>query len=98
MQVLTFSEARAGLKQAMDDVCRDHEPTIITRQRGEHVVLLSLEDFNSMNETMYLLGTASNASRLRASIAQHKAGASFLKDIVVDVSEDEAAEQEGRDR
>ena len=98
MQVLTFSEARAGLKQAMDDVCRDHEPTVITRQRGEHVVLLSLEDFNSMNETMYLLGTTSNASRLRASIAQHKAGASFLKDIVVDVSEDEAAEQEGRDR
>ena len=92
MQVLTFSEARAGLKQAMDDVCRDHEPTVITRQRGEHVVLLSLEDFNSMNETMYLLGTASNASRLRESIAQHQAGAAFSKDILVNVSEDQTAE------
>lgn len=92
MQVLTFSEARAGLKQAMDDVCRDHEPTVITRQRGEHVVLLSLEDFNSMNETMYLLGTASNASRLRDSVAQHKAGAIFSKDIPVNVPEDKAAE------
>lgn len=92
MQILTFSEARAGLKQAMDDVCRDHEPTVITRQRGEHVVLLSLEDFNAMNETMYLLGTASNASRLRESIAQHKTGATFSKDIPINVSEDKAAE------
>ncbi|MBC3412909.1 type II toxin-antitoxin system prevent-host-death family antitoxin [Pseudomonas sp. SWRI107] len=92
MQVLTFSEARAGLKQAMDDVCRDHEPTVITRQRGEHVVLMSLEDFNSMNETIYLLGSASNASRLRESIAQHKAGVAISKDIPVNVPEDEAAE------
>ena len=92
MQILTFSEAKAGLKQAMDDVCRDHEPTVITRQRGEHVVLLSLEDFNSLNETMYLLSTASNASRLQASIAQHKAGAAFSGGIPVIVSEDQAAE------
>jgi len=92
MQVLTFSEARAGLKQAMDDVCRDHEPTVITRQRGEHVVLMSLEDFNSMNETIYLLGSASNASRLRESVAQHKAGVAISKDIPVNVPEDEAAE------
>lgn len=91
MQVLTFSEARAGLKQAMDDVCRDHEPTVITRQRGEHVVLLSLDDYNSMNETMYLLGTAANASKLRESIAQHKAGATFFKEISVNVTEIEAA-------
>ncbi|MGO0628667.1 type II toxin-antitoxin system Phd/YefM family antitoxin [Pseudomonas sp. SAR267] len=92
MQVLTFSEARAGLKQAMDDVCRDHEPTVITRQRGEHVVLMSLEDFNSMNETIYLLGSASNASRLRESIAQHKAGVAISKDVPVNVPEDETAE------
>lgn len=38
MNVLTFSEARASLKQAMDKVCDDHQPTVITRQRGEHVV------------------------------------------------------------
>lgn len=92
MQVLSFSEARAGLKQAMDDVCRDHEPTVITRQRGEPVVLLSLDDYNSITETMYLLGTASNASRLRESIAQHKAGAAFSKDIPVNVTEEKSAE------
>lgn len=86
MQVLTFSQARAGLKQTMDDVCRDHEPAVITRQRGEPVVLLSLNDYNSMAETMYLLGNEANAKRLRASIAQHKAGKAFFKEIELGVS------------
>jgi len=93
MNILTFSEARAGLKQAMDDVCRDHEPAIITRQRGEHVVMLSLEDYKSMEETLYLLSTPANSSRLSRSIAQHKAGKAFTKEISLDVTaEQEAAE------
>lgn len=74
MNVLTFSEARAGLKQTMDDVCRDHTPAVITRQRGEHVVMMSLDDYNALNETVYLLGTEANARHLRESIAQFKAG------------------------
>ncbi|RZA29162.1 MAG: type II toxin-antitoxin system prevent-host-death family antitoxin [Proteobacteria bacterium] len=94
MNVLTFSQARAGLKQTMDDVCRDHEPAVITRQRGEHVVILSLEDYNAMEETLYLLGSAENAKRLRESIAQHKAGGAFTKEISLNVAEQEAAEQE----
>jgi antitoxin YefM len=94
MHVLTFSQARAGLKQTMDDVCRDHEPAIITRQRGDAVVMLSLDDFNSMEETLYLLGTAGNAKRLRESIALHKAGKAFTKEIPLNVPEQEAAEQD----
>ncbi len=74
MNVLSFTEARAGFKAVMDTVCKDHEPTIITRVGGEHVVLLSLDDFNSMQETMYLLGSARNANRLMESIAQLKSG------------------------
>lgn len=81
MHVLTFSQARAELKQTMDDVCRDHEPAIITRQRGEPVVLLSLEDYNGMNETLYLTASPKNASRLRASIAQHQAGQAVTKEL-----------------
>lgn len=88
MNILTFSEARAGLKQAMDDVCRDHEPAVITRQRGDHVVMLSLSDFNSMQETMYLTSTLTNANRLRESIAQLKAGQAFTKEISLDVTEE----------
>lgn len=85
MQILTFSEARANLKQTMDDVCRDHEPAVITRQRGEPVVVMSLEDYNSMAETVYLLGNEKNAAWLRESIAQHKAGKVFTQEMSLNV-------------
>lgn len=81
MNILTFSEARAGLKTVMDDVCKDHAPTVITRVSGEHVVMLSLSDFNSIEETMYLLGSAKNASRLMESIAQLKAGKAQFREL-----------------
>ena len=81
MNILTFSEARAGFKQALDTVCKDHEPTVITRQRGEHVVMISLDDYNSMQETLHLLGTPTNSDRLRQSIAEFKAGKTFVKDL-----------------
>jgi len=82
MNVLTYSEARASFKQAMDDVCRHHAPTVITRQRGEHVVMMSLADFNSMEETMYLLSSPANAQRLMASIAQVKAGKAKIRELL----------------
>ena len=82
MNILTFSEARASLKTVMDDVCRDHAPTVISRVNGEHVVMLSLADFNSMEETMYLLGSANNASRLMESIAQLKAGKAQVRELI----------------
>ncbi|CAG9179007.1 type II toxin-antitoxin system Phd/YefM family antitoxin [Cupriavidus pampae] len=82
MNILTFSEARAGFKQALDSVCKDHEPTVITRQRGEHVVLISLEDYNSMQETLHLLGSEKNAERLRESIAEFRAGKASIKQLV----------------
>ncbi|MHC2146426.1 type II toxin-antitoxin system Phd/YefM family antitoxin [Pseudomonas sp. 210_17 TE3656] len=94
MHVLTFSQARADLKQTMDDVCRDHEPAIITRQRGEPVVMLSLEDYNGMHETMYLLGSSKNASRLRSSIAQLRSGQAVTKELTIDEHEAQSAEQE----
>lgn len=84
MHVLTFSQARADLKQTMDDVCRDHEPAVITRQRGEPVVMLSLDDYNGMRETMYLLGSSANAKRLRLSIAQLKSGKTISQEFKLD--------------
>lgn len=88
MNVLTFSEARASLKQTMDDVCNDHAPTVVTRQRGEHVVIMSLADFNSMQETLYLLSTPENAKRLTDSIAQLKAGKTQPLELVSDEREE----------
>ncbi|WP_176511732.1 type II toxin-antitoxin system Phd/YefM family antitoxin [Pseudomonas faucium] len=94
MHVLTFSQARADLKQTMDDVCRDHEPAIITRQRGEPVVLISLEDYNGMQETLYLLGSSTNAKRLRASIEQLRSGTAVTHELSIDEHEVKAAEQD----
>lgn len=82
MNILTFSEARANFKSIMDTVCKDHDPTVITRVSGEHVVMLSLEDFNSMQETMHLLGSAKNAARLMESIAQLRSGAAVPRELI----------------
>ena len=84
MNVLTYSEARAGFKQAMDDVCRDHTPMLITRQSGENVVMVSLEDFNAMQETLYLLSSSKNAQRLAKSIAQLNAGGATARKLLTD--------------
>ncbi|MCP1621668.1 type II toxin-antitoxin system Phd/YefM family antitoxin [Pseudomonas nitroreducens] len=84
MQVLTFTQARADLKQTMDDVCRDHEPAVITRQRGEPVVMISLEDYNGMQETLYLLSSTANAKRLRESLDEVRAGKAQVKELAVE--------------
>ena len=82
MNILTFSEARASLKTVMDDVCKDHVPTVITRVNGDHVVLLSLADFNSIEETLYLLVSSKNASRLMESIDQLKTGKAQFMELI----------------
>lgn len=93
MNVLTFSEARASFKQALDTVCRDHEPTVITRQRGEHVVMMSLDDYNSLQETLHLLGSPKNAARLRESIAEFKAGKTSIRGLIPNDSTEQAEGQ-----
>lgn len=82
MNILTFSEARSGLKTVMDNVCKDHAPTVITRVNGEHIVMLSLADYNGMEETMHLLSSAKNANRLMESIAQLRAGKSRPQKLI----------------
>lgn len=89
MNILTFSEARASLKTVMDNVCKDHAPTVVTRVNGEHVVMLSLTDFNSIEETMYLLNSTNNANRLMESIAQLKAGKSQPRELIRNEQQEE---------
>ena len=74
MNVVNYSDARANLKEVMDSVTVDHVPTIITRQRGDPVVMISLSRFNSMEETDYLLASPNNAKALREAIARMDAG------------------------
>lgn len=74
MRTLDLNEALASLEQVMDDVCRSHEPTVITQQEGGHAVLISFDDYIGVLETLHLLGTEKNARRLRESIAEFRAG------------------------
>lgn len=74
MTTITYSAARAALAQAMKKVCKDHEPVIITRQKKESVVMISLEDFKALEETAYLLRVPKNARRLLESIAELERG------------------------
>jgi antitoxin YefM len=79
MEIVTYSETRANLKSVMDRVVNDHTPIAITRQRGKPVVMVDLDDWNAMRETMYLLSTPNNAKRLMASIANLEAGTNIVE-------------------
>ncbi len=74
MNTIKYSVARANLALTMKKVCKDHEPVIITRQKEESVVMLSLEDFTALEETAYLLRVPKNARRLLESIAELEQG------------------------
>ena len=74
MATITYSAARTRLAATMKKVCDNHEPVIITRQKEESVVMLSLEDFRALEETAYLLRVPKNARRLLESIAELERG------------------------
>ena len=74
MDAISYSSARENLAKTMERVCKDHEVVIITRKKSESVVMISLEDYNSIEETGYLLKNPANAKRLRASIKQYEQG------------------------
>ncbi len=74
MQALTYSEVRNNLKSVLDRVNKDGETVIVTRKRGENVVILSLDDYNAMQETLHLLSSPKNAERLLRSIREVEQG------------------------
>lgn len=74
MIVTNFSEFRTGLKGFLDSVEDNNETLIIKRKTGKGTVLISLDEYNSIMETMHLLSSKKNADRLYDSIEQMKAG------------------------
>ncbi len=82
MRTLAFSDARNNLKDLLDRVTEDHVATIIKRRDAEDAVVMSLSDYNAMQETMYLLSTPANARHLMGSIAQLRAGKSRARKLV----------------
>jgi len=70
MDVISFTDTRANLKDVMDRVVRDHAPVMVTRQKAEAVVMVSLADWNAIEATAHLLSSPANAARLNAAIAE----------------------------
>lgn len=82
MRTISYSEARQNLSATMMKTVEDHAPILITRQNGEACVLMSLEEYNSLEETAYLLRSPANAKRLMNAIESLKAGEGKEKDII----------------
>ncbi len=74
MKALSYTALRRTLAKTMERVCNDHEPIIITRKSEGAVVMLSLEDYESLEETTYLLRSPKNLKRLVESISQLEQG------------------------
>ena len=74
MRVINFSEARNKLKSVLDQVSDDLDCTVITRRDADDAVVMSLNHYNALMETVYLLKSPANASHLAKSITQYRAG------------------------
>ena len=84
MNAISDTAARENLASTMDKVCRDHSPVIITRNRDQSVVMLSLEDYESLEETAYLRRSPANAKRLLEAIHALETGKGRTRKINLD--------------
>jgi antitoxin YefM len=84
MRVVNFSDARNNLKKVIDDVVDDSDFTVISRRDAPDAVLLSLDSFNSLMETVHLLKSPANAVHLARSLAQMESGKSVERELVED--------------
>ena len=82
MRAITYTSARNNLASTMKKVCDDHDPIIVTRKNNEAVILMSLEDYETLNETAYLLQSPKNAKRLIDSIKELNTGNGQERDIL----------------
>lgn len=82
MDTISYTKARQNLASTMEQVCDDHNPLIITRKDKRPVVMISLEDYQAMKETTYLLRSPKNAKRLLESIAELESGQGQSKELI----------------
>ncbi len=82
MDAKSYSAVRKDLAKTMEKVCEDHSPIIITRKNASAVVMMSLEDYNAIEETAYLLRSPANAERLNQSIKQAADNKVIKRDLI----------------
>ena len=81
MNVIPYTQARINLAKTMDTVCDDHVPIVIAHKSHRFVVIVSLDDYQSLEETAYLLRSPRNAQRLIKSIAELESGCGIERDM-----------------
>lgn len=81
MQAMTYSDARQNLAQTMKNVVENHEPVLITRNKNEDCVLISLSHYRSLEETAYLLRSPANAKHLQRSVEQLRSGNGKVQEL-----------------
>jgi len=81
MQVVSMTEARNNFKAIFDSVYHDNDEVIIHRKGRENVVVIPFDEYNSIKETNYLLGSANNSERLRRSLKDAREGKTFKKEL-----------------
>lgn len=82
MRAISYTAARNNLAGTMKQVCDDHDPVIVTRKNNESVIMMSLEDYESLKETAYLLQSPKNVKRLLKSIEELESGQGQQRDLV----------------
>ncbi|MBI1731307.1 MAG: YoeB-YefM toxin-antitoxin system antitoxin YefM [Gammaproteobacteria bacterium] len=82
MATISYSEARSKLAETMEKVCEDHAPIIITRKNSRSVVMMSLDDYEALEETSFLLRSPRNARRLLESIAELESGGGIRRKLI----------------
>lgn len=82
MRIVSFTEARNGLKAVLDGVVNDAAATVITRRDAEDAVVMSLDYYNSLMETVHLLRSPKNAEHLNRSIAHYRAGKATARELI----------------
>lgn len=84
MNAITYTAARENLASTIDRVCNDRAPVIITRKRSQSVVMISLEDYEALEETAYLLRSPANAKRLVSALESLEKGKAEAKEIDIE--------------
>ena len=82
MKIISYTDARNGLKAVIDGVVNDADIAVITRRECGNAVVMSQAQYESMAETLYLLSNPANAAHLATSIAQHKAGKAKRRELL----------------
>ena len=82
MRIVSFTEARNSLKAVLDRVINDADTTVITRRDSEDAVVMSLDYYNSLMETVHLLRSPANAEHLNRSIAQYREEETTQRELV----------------